>query len=295
LPAAMQSSEVVNVQVVYSDVYHTHEQRAIGCKLIYKQIKRTKYDVKNNSTDRIVNKFYIDHTADASNGGYVITTNENRIKSVVGFSRYEFHLPPLKSIEFIVTEEASYETPIFTYGLTDFIKNKSAKLLADGMLKEADYKILVNAIKREASISALSTIASESFTERDLLNWKAGTAVDSSTPIIEKSFLDKAEQILVKKTASEEKKKNINTLKERIQKIFKNQERLRDNIRSLEKISAKDLMNRYLTDLDKEEDDLVATTSSITTLEDEQSKIDREIVDAKMVLATEARKAKDRL
>jgi len=260
-------------------------------------IKKTKYVVKNNSTEREIKKFYIDHTADASNGGFVITTKENCIKSVVGFSRFEFHLPPLKSVEFIVTEEAIYETPILnsTLSLTDFIKNRAAKLMLEGALKEDDYKVLMQVVKRDSAITALTGIIGESFSERDLLNWKSGTVVDSSTPVLEKEFLDKVEQILKKKSLADEIQKNISGLKERIQKIFKNQERLRDNIRSLERISAKDLMNRYLSDLDKEEDDLVKTTASIDTFENDKAKLDKEVTEAKMILATEARKAKDRL
>ena len=47
-------------------------------------MQTTQYNLKNNSTDKAVEKFYIDHTADASHGGYVITTKEKVIKAVTG-------------------------------------------------------------------------------------------------------------------------------------------------------------------------------------------------------------------
>jgi len=66
-----------------------------------------RYSIKNNSASREVPRFYIDHTASTANGGFVITTQENRVKSVVGFSRYKLSIPAGHEISLDVVEEAS--------------------------------------------------------------------------------------------------------------------------------------------------------------------------------------------
>lgn len=75
-----------------------------------KSVKRTTYVLKNNSTERVVDKFYIDHVADPGHKGYVVTTKENSIKAVMGFSRFSFSLKPQQEITFVVEEEAFFTT-----------------------------------------------------------------------------------------------------------------------------------------------------------------------------------------
>merc|ERR1712065_30244 len=48
---------------------------------------------------------------------------------------------------------------------------------------------------------------------------------------------------------------------------FKNQERLRQNIRSFEKQASSKLVKRYLADMDREEDDLIRQRKEIKKLE----------------------------
>jgi len=60
-------------------------------------------------------------------GGFVITTKESCIKSVVGFSRFEFSLNPSQKVEFVVIEEAIYDSSISD--LTNFISRVAPTLL----------------------------------------------------------------------------------------------------------------------------------------------------------------------
>ena len=53
-----------------------------------------------------------------------------------------------------------------------------------------------------------------------------------------------------------------------IDKITKIQGRLRENIKGLEKVSAGDLLKRYLKDLDTQEDQLLAASAAIEALND---------------------------
>lgn len=53
-----------------------------------------------------------------------------------------------------------------------------------------------------------------------------------------------------------------------ISQVFTNQSRLRDNIKSMEKQHTSELVQRYMKDLDGEEDDLISTRKIIKQLED---------------------------
>ena len=56
-----------------------------------------------------------------------------------------------------------------------------------------------------------------------------------------------------------------------VSEAFKNQDRLRENIRSMEKVGSNKLLERYLKDLDKEEDELIQTRRAIARLEEEDA------------------------
>merc|ERR1712022_79343 len=65
-----------------------------------------------------------------------------------------------------------------------------------------------------------------------------------------------------------ENSQNLCKAKEKsIADTFKNQERLRENIRSFEKQANSKLVKRYLSDMDKEEDDLIKQRQEIKKLE----------------------------
>jgi len=106
LPEDLQLTTVEKVVLSYKSVDGV--QVPNGIITTYKHLKQTSYTIVNNS-DRIINKFYVDHTADTNHNGYVITTNPpNCIKSVMGFSRYQFTLNPFEEVNFMVSEEAFF-------------------------------------------------------------------------------------------------------------------------------------------------------------------------------------------
>lgn len=74
-----------------------------------------------------------------------------------------------------------------------------------------------------------------------------------------------------------------------IQATFSNQERLRENIKSLEKVGKNALTDRYLADLDKEEDQLIQTRTTIAALEDEDASTKAMMVKIKLELSLEVR------
>lgn len=61
------------------------------------------------------------------------------------------------------------------------------------------------------------------------------------------------------------------THRSHINKIVANQEGLRSNIKSLEKVSNTTLVDRYIRDLDSQEDDLIATQSLMDQLAEDMA------------------------
>merc|ERR1712039_558799 len=55
----------------------------------------------------------------------------------------------------------------------------------------------------------------------------------------------------------------------RVKKIFENQERLRENIKSMEHVRTGNLLDRYMNDMDKEENDLISTRQRIEEAEEQ--------------------------
>jgi len=80
-----------------------------------------------------------------------------------------------------------------------------------------------------------------------------------------------ASQILQARQEVAQDKAEIVGCKTHIDQVFQNQTRLRENIKSMEKQHDSDLVQRYLKDLDREEDSLISTRVKIRTLQDKQA------------------------
>ena len=75
-----------------------------------------------------------------------------------------------------------------------------------------------------------------------------------------------------------------NSKQKSIEDTFKNQERLRENIRSFEKQANSKLVKRYLSDMDKEEDDLIRQRKEIKKLELSKSQKLYQLTELKKVI-----------
>ncbi len=73
-------SDMQEVRIESAQIYTTKTEAGVvipaGVELVQRHVKSTKYTIRNNSTSRNVEKFYIDHVADPSLGGYVIVTKD---------------------------------------------------------------------------------------------------------------------------------------------------------------------------------------------------------------------------
>mmetsp|Transcript_17538 Transcript_17538/g.26416 ORF Transcript_17538/g.26416 Transcript_17538/m.26416 type:complete len:190 (+) Transcript_17538:270-839(+) len=80
-----------------------------------------------------------------------------------------------------------------------------------------------------------------------------------------------------------------------IEATFNNQERLRENIKSLENVGKNTLTDRYLADLDQEEDELIKTRRAIAALEEEDAATKAMIEKCKLKLSLEVAKLRDEM
>jgi len=252
IPALLQESILSSVELMYNK----ENNHIMGLKLHYINKKVTNYVIQNNSTEKSVNKFYIDHTADARNGGYVITTKEQCIKSVIGFSRYAFSLKPQEKVEFAVIEEASYATGQAGINALETFLNKQVpdllKMKVKGLTNEF-IEAIKNVVGKKDVLEALRKMGSDNFTEKQFLIW---VELYFNTKVLGASLKEKLIRSLNIRNKIDEVTTASNNANEAIQKNHQNQSRLRENIKSLEKMPSSDLMKRYLRDMDKEEDDL---------------------------------------
>jgi hypothetical protein len=249
----------------------------IGCELIHKAVIRTKYSIQNNSTQRSVPKLYIDHTACSKYGGFVITTTDKCIKDVTGFSRYEFTLAPLESVEFVVMEEAVYSTPKRTkLDLMEFVNNQAKALIKTGIIDNDFLTEITNTLLRIELKDMLRKIASGAFNSSHLLKRRERYKVD-----LNKSIVSGLESSAKLHCEIEQKERLISIEKEGIAKIQSIQQRIRENIKGLESVSEKcvqSLLSRYLKDLNQQEDQMHEANKNI-------DKLSESIFDSKKLVA----------
>ena len=255
-----------------------------GINLQQRYIKRTRYVIKNNSLDREIPKFYIDHVADPTLGGYVVTTQKNCIKSVMGFSRFEFSIKPQEEIEFIVDEEAQHSKSIHDLtALESFVEKQVPDLITSKLIDEKTVETIQSIINQKYIQQVLRQMIDNTINDGHLRSWAIKRALIPAT------LYEKAIAIVETQATLQELDKKIKAHEAHIKGIFENQERIRQNIKSLEKIEKSVLMDRYLKDLNAEEDDLQETRRQIKMMQDKYSMQQRQSEEKQAALKHEAK------
>ncbi|CAF1099779.1 unnamed protein product, partial [Didymodactylos carnosus] len=295
VPSSLQEVNIQHVEIIYSQSDNSSLATIpIGIEFHQNHTKRTKYVIKNNSADRRVEKFYIDHSADVSLGGWVITTKENCIKSVMGFSRYQLSLDSQQEVELVVAEQAT--STKFLTGLTDldtFLKKQVIELLQLNILDKATMEMIQRISKCKYIDQALdymirNGVEGSEISETIIHDWK-------TKELLPKLLLDKVIALQDMQTHLTDLNQQIEYLNSHIKSIFTNQERLRENIKSLEKINTSDLLNRYLKDLNMEEDDLAQTRKELKALEIEKNSLNKDLKEKRFQVTNEAKEEKKNL
>ena len=273
--------------MVYSQVDKINTKSTpTGIDLQETYIKRTRYLIKNNSLDRSVAKFYIDHVADPSLGGYVVTTQKQCIKSVMGFSRFELKLDPQQEIEFIVDEQAQHNKHIQdSTALETFLEKQVPELVQAKLIDEKTVQLIQKIIAHKFVIQVLRYIADSNINDTQIRTWTL------KRELIPAKLFEKSVEIVELQRVIRDIEKQIKGYEAHIKSIFENQDRIRQNIKSLERVEKSDLMTRYLKDLNTEEDDLQRTRRNISALEEQCNQRQRELEDKQATIKHEGKEA----
>merc|ERR1711920_61104 len=89
-----------------------------------------------------------------------------------------------------------------------------------------------------------------------------------------RDLLEKVRSLKSLESERSELKRKKTVDSSRVQKIFQNQERLRENIKSMEHVRTGTLLDRYMNDMDKEESDLIETRARIERAEEEDARLE---------------------
>lgn len=289
-PKSRQKKELDTV----TPIFDTKTGLLNGVKLTYKCKGVTVYTVKNNavSKDQTIDHFYIDHCASPAHNGYTVVTKDKCVKSVMGFSRFDLALKPQENVEFVVEEEAAYEEVITRHekilSFMDEIEKvcpPANKKLSEELSKSLNTLIHANIADRMLKAVLRSTTALQCV---QLLN----PGVSKRKTVLEAfQFLRNCSQDVefkygdmllgpnsfcqtLQSHLEHEKsiKQAIDSKNKGMQLTFQNQDRLRQNLKSLEHHGKSALVKRYLSDMSREEDDLIKKRQEIEDLEVQRNK-----------------------
>ena len=202
----------------------------------------------------------------------------------MGFSRFELKLEPQEEIEFIVDEQAQHSKHIFeATALETFLEKQVPDLLQSKLIDEKTVQLIQKIITHKFVQQVLRHIIDSTITDNQIRTWMP------KRDLIPTSLFDKAVAIVDSQRMLRDIETEIQSHEAHIKSIFENQERIRQNIKSLEKIEKSDLMTRYLKDLNTEEDDLQRTRRSIATLQEQRNKRQRELEEKQASIKHEAK------
>ena len=265
-----------------------------GATVTTKFLRTTRYTVKNAS-NASVKHLYIEHHASSTRGGFVITTaGKACIKQVTGFSRYDLQLDPHAEVTLDVEEEAVTETRILSTGqIAAFLDDSAEVLIESGLLAPTVYMQLCFQRDLSKALAILQTITGRSHcgsawstTERALVasvkeaglfaqliaQLQDGSVKEAAKKLFA-AFTSASEDFALKAKALTAASHTISTNEAAILQTFTNQERLRENLKSLELHQNSPLVQRYLGDMDKEEDVLIQRRDQIHQLKNTKVEI----------------------
>jgi hypothetical protein len=208
----------------------------------------------------------------------------------MGFSRFELKLEPQEEIEFIVDEQAQHSKNIYeANALETFLDKQVPELLQSKLIDEKTIQLIEKIITHKFVQQVLRHIIDNTITDNQIRTWI------SKRDLIPTSLFDKSLAIVDIQKILRDIEKQIQLHEAHIKSIFENQERIRQNIKSLEKIEKSDLMTRYLKDLNTEEDDLQRTRRNISTLQEQRNQRQRELEEKQASIKHEAKETQKNL
>jgi len=262
-------------------------KRLEGVTVTRRKTMATTFNIKNNGKNP-VQHFYIDHTAGTAHNGFEILTQEHQLKSTAGWCRYDMHLPALMetSLVFVVEEMAEYEELIVSSAaMRVFLDTHGESLIAQNLVAQG----LIHSMEGLVSKKVLLTLIDPALTGRSMplstVNIKQLHAVVEQATSAKLKFVPLANNLLQAlnvAAAAQSSKSKIESQQRGIEReraaIFANQKRLRENLNSLNKQhSGSKLVQRYLDDMDQEENALIKSADDLKGLKNYYEQIQKEV------------------
>jgi hypothetical protein len=208
----------------------------------------------------------------------------------MGFSRFELKLEPQQEIEFIVDEQAQHSKKIYdATALENFLEKQVPDLIQSKLIDEKTVNLLKKIITHKYIQQVLRQMIDSAVTDNQIRTWLP------KRDLIPTSLYDKAVTIVDIRLILRDFDTRIKSREAHIKSIFENQDRIRQNIKSLENINKSDLMVRYLKDLNTEEDDLQATRREIKSMQEQNNQKQRELEEKEAALKHEAKETQKNL
>jgi len=273
-------------------------QKGCTCVLDHQETVTTRYLIKNNGTSRVP-RLYVEHTARCDKGGFAITSTEDCVKQVTGWARYCLAVEPEAELVLEVQEEAHYEETVRLSeegAVASFLKTrvmplrKAGVLVGDELVKQLEH---TKALLRLGALLA-ALVRPENTGEERLLSWEQQDwRCDELLQGAEKEIRGLLAQVReLGRLEAEQKelarKKALDAT--RVKKIFENQARLRENIKSMEHVRTGSLLERYMNDMDKEENDLIETRGRIEEAEEAAAKTSKEAAQLALQISMKAKR-----
>eukprot|EP00435_Cladocopium_sp_Y103_P050651 s972_g15.t1 len=279
-PSDLQQDRVFQVRLEQDE--HGHLSK---CILDHCNQVTTRYSIKNNGT-KAAACLYIEHTARTDCGGFSITSTSHCVKQTTGWARFCLSVEPEADLSLEVSEEANYEEsiPLNEASISRFLSGRAKTLRDEQVLDESSIKVLHRSLARLRLASMLKAfLEPKNISEEQLLNWEQREcpwSADESTNSDPDRLASDVREILAqirelqsKQAETKENQRKQSTDNSRVAKIFENQTRLRENIKSMEHVRTGSLLERYMNDMDKEENDLIETRKRIEASEEQNAKL----------------------
>jgi len=272
MPKDMQKTVLTGCECLFSE-----DKQFQGVVMTKKAKRVTVYTIKNNavSKDQAVDHFYIDHAASASNNGYSVVTTDRCVKATTGFARFDLRLEPQEEIQFVVEEEAEF-TETKTMPLTfvadlEKLSPEEQNVVSPTVVATVTRMAHLFHAKKlmDLVVNTTSARAIQSYLSADNITYTQAQASFKALNVDWQQgdqFTRNYQRMLTELREEKQTKLLIETKEASVKTVFANQERLRQNLASLEHHNKSDLVKRYLKDMSREEDDLIEKRKRIDDL-----------------------------
>ena len=265
----------------------TDVKRLEGVTVTRRKTNATTYNIKNNGKHQVP-QFYIDHTAGTKYNGYEILTQEHQLKSTAGWSRYAMQLPASmdKALVFVVEEMAQYEELIVASGaMRQFLDTVGVALIAKGLISQELSDNMEGLVSKKTLLALIDPALMGRSSPLSYVSVKALQTVVAKATSAQLKFVPLANKLVAALTvaaAAHSAKHQIELRQRGFESeraaIFANQKRLRENLNSLNKQhSGSKLVQRYLSDMDKEENALIKSAEELKGLKTQYEDMNKEV------------------